>query len=94
MYFCKVQNNLSERDIKEYVIKRKISGSTRSENGRRCRDTFVSLKKPARNKGSPFGNSFATGLANETSCLTYHTCSHVRYKYGVIEKSRKLHLNS
>ncbi len=40
-----LHNNLSERDIREYVIKRKISGSTRSENGRRARDTFASLKK-------------------------------------------------
>ncbi|MFI3197878.1 MAG: hypothetical protein QX196_06095, partial [Methylococcaceae bacterium] len=28
-----------------YVKKRKISGSTRSEAGRKCRDTFASLKK-------------------------------------------------
>lgn len=40
-----LHNNLSEQDIREYVIKRKISGSTRSETGRRCRDTFASLKK-------------------------------------------------
>ena len=40
-----LHNNLSERDIRAYVIKRKISGSTRSENGRRCRDTFTSLIK-------------------------------------------------
>ena len=40
-----LHNNLSERDIREYVIKRKISGSTRSEDGRRARDTFASLKK-------------------------------------------------
>jgi hypothetical protein len=40
-----LHNNLSERDIREYVIKRKLSGSTRSEQGRRCRDTFASLKK-------------------------------------------------
>jgi len=40
-----LHNNLSERDIREYVIKRKISGSTRSKNGRRCRDTFLSLIK-------------------------------------------------
>ena len=40
-----LHNNLSERDIREYVIKRKISGSTRSAAGRRCRDTFASLKK-------------------------------------------------
>ena len=40
-----LHNNLSERDIRDYVKKRKISGSTRSENGRKARDTFASLKK-------------------------------------------------
>jgi hypothetical protein len=43
-----LHNNTSERDIREYVKKRKISGSTRSEFGRRCRDTFSSLKKTCR----------------------------------------------
>lgn len=43
-----LHNNLSERDIREYVKKRKISGSTRSASGRRCRDTFASLKKTCR----------------------------------------------
>lgn len=42
-----LHNNLSERDIREYVKRRKISGSTRSDEGRRCRDTFASLKKTA-----------------------------------------------
>ncbi len=46
-----LHNNLSERDIREYVIKRKISGSTRSENGRRCRDTFTSLFKTCKKTG-------------------------------------------
>jgi len=46
-----LHNNLSERDIREYVIKRKISGSTRSENGRRCRDTFTSLIKTCKKQG-------------------------------------------
>ncbi len=40
-----LHNNLSERDIRDYVKKRKISGSTRSDNGRKARDTFASLKK-------------------------------------------------
>ncbi len=43
-----LHNNLSERDIREYVKKRKISGSTRSDSGKRCRDTFISLKKTCR----------------------------------------------
>ena len=47
-------NNLSERDIREYVIKRKISGSTRSEAGRKSRDTFASLKKTCKKQGISF----------------------------------------
>ena len=43
-----LHNNLSEGDVREYVKKRKISGSTRSEDGRRCRDTFASVKKTCR----------------------------------------------
>jgi len=43
-----LHNNMSERDIREYVKKRKISGSTRSDLGRCCRDTFTSLKKTCR----------------------------------------------
>jgi hypothetical protein len=49
-----LHNNLSERDIREYVTKRKISGSTRSPTGRRCRDTFASLKKTCRKLGISF----------------------------------------
>ncbi|HIJ21802.1 MAG: transposase [Gammaproteobacteria bacterium] len=45
-------NNLSERDIREYVIKRKISSGTRLENGRRCRDTFLSLIKTCRKQSN------------------------------------------
>ncbi len=43
--YLPLHNNLSERDIRDYVKKRKISGSTRSEAGREARDTFASLKK-------------------------------------------------
>jgi hypothetical protein len=43
-----LHNNASESDIREYVKKRKISGGTRSTEGRRCRDTFASLKKTCR----------------------------------------------
>jgi len=43
-----LHNNLSENDIREYVKRRKISGSSRSSPGRRCRDTFTSLKKTCR----------------------------------------------
>lgn len=49
-----LHNNTSESHIREYVTKRKISGSTRSEAGRRCRDTFASLKKTCRRLGVRF----------------------------------------
>jgi hypothetical protein len=49
-----LQNNLSEGDIREYVKRRKISGGTRSEDGRRGRDTFASLKKTCRKLGISF----------------------------------------
>ncbi|HDH06180.1 MAG TPA: hypothetical protein ENH01_10825, partial [Nitrospirae bacterium] len=40
-----LHNNASETDIREYVKRRKVSGGTRSDAGRKCRDTFTSLKK-------------------------------------------------
>jgi Transposase IS66 family len=43
-----LHNNTSEAHVRDYVKKRKISGSTRSDLGRRCRDTFASLKKTCR----------------------------------------------
>jgi hypothetical protein len=49
-----LNSNGAERDIREYVKKRKISGSTRSEEGRRSRDTFTSLKKTCRKLGISF----------------------------------------
>ena len=49
-----LHNNDSERDIREYVKRRKISGSTRSAAGRRARDTFTSLKKTCRKLKNSF----------------------------------------
>jgi Transposase IS66 family len=46
-----LHNNGRESDIREYVKRRKISGGTRSAAGRRCRDTFASLKKTCRKLG-------------------------------------------
>ena len=38
-----LHTNASETDIRDYVKVRKISGGTRSDLGRQCRDTFASL---------------------------------------------------
>jgi hypothetical protein len=43
-----LHTNGSETDIRDYVKKRKVSGGTRSDEGRQCRDTFASLKKTCR----------------------------------------------
>jgi hypothetical protein len=49
-----LHTNGSERDIREPVIRKKISGGTRSDLGRQCRDTFLSLKKTCRKLGLSF----------------------------------------
>lgn len=40
-----LHNNMSENDLREYVVRRKISGGTRSDLGKRSRDVFCSLLK-------------------------------------------------
>jgi hypothetical protein len=62
-----LHNNLSESDIREYVKKRKISGSTRSEMGRRARDTFTSLKKTCRKLSLSFWDYLLDRLANKNN---------------------------
>jgi transposase IS66 family protein len=49
-----LHNNAMESDIREFVKRRKISGGTRNEAGRQCRDTFASLKKTCRKLGLCF----------------------------------------
>jgi hypothetical protein len=49
-----LHTNGSEGDIRDHVKKQKISGGTRSESGRQCRDTFSSLKKTCRKLGISF----------------------------------------
>jgi hypothetical protein len=49
-----LHTNDSERDVRDYVKKRKVSGGTRSDLGRQCRDTFISLKKTCRKLGVSF----------------------------------------
>jgi hypothetical protein len=65
-----LHNNGSESDIREYVKKRTISGSTRSDLGRRCRDTFASLKKTCRKLGVGFW-SFLTDRVSGTNTIPW-----------------------
>ena len=59
-----LHTNDSERDIRDHVKKQKISGGTRSDLGRQCRDTFSSLKKTCRK----LGISFWDYLTDRISC--------------------------
>jgi hypothetical protein len=49
-----LHTNGSENDIRCQVIRRKISGTTRSDDGRDCRDAFLSLAKTCRKLGISF----------------------------------------
>jgi hypothetical protein len=49
-----LHNNESENAIRVYVTKRKVQGGTRSDDGRRCRDTFISILKTCRKLGLSF----------------------------------------
>lgn len=60
-----LHNNLSEGDIREYVKRRKLSGGTRSDDGRRARDTFASLKKTCRKLGVSFWNYLNDRICGE-----------------------------
>ena len=60
-----LHNNLSERDIREYVKRRKISGSTRSDIGKKCRDTFTSLKKTCRKLKISFWDYLNDRISNK-----------------------------
>jgi len=58
-----LHTNSSENDIRAQVIRRKISGGTRSEAGRDCRDGFLSLIKTCQKLGLSFWNYLGERLA-------------------------------
>lgn len=49
-----LHTNGSERDIRLHVTKRKVSGGTRSADGRDCRDAFLGLMRTAAKLGIAF----------------------------------------
>ena len=58
-----LHTNGSERDIRCHVIKRKISGGTRSDNGRDCRDAFLGLMHSCTKLGIAFWDYLGDRLA-------------------------------
>jgi len=65
---------LSENDIREYVKRRKISGSTRTDQGRKARDTFASLKKTCRKLGISFWEYLQDRLCGENQIPSLGDC--------------------
>src|SRR5262249_17743245 len=58
-----LHTNGSENDIRCQVTKRKISGGTRSDLGRDCRDAFLGLATTCAKLGIAFWNYLASRLA-------------------------------
>jgi hypothetical protein len=58
-----LHTNGTESDIRCQVIRRKISGGTRSDAGRDCRDAFLSLAKTAAKLGFTFWDYLGARLA-------------------------------
>jgi hypothetical protein len=62
-----LHNNEAESDIREFVIRAKISGGTRSELGRKARDTMVGLKKTCRKLGVCFWDYLLSRVRGDPS---------------------------
>ena len=60
-----IHTNGSENDLREQVKRRKVSGGTRSALGRKCRDTFSSLKKTCRKLSLSFWDFLLDRLNQE-----------------------------
>ena len=58
-----LHTNSSENDIRCQVTKRKISGGTRSDAGRDCRDAFLGLNKTCAKLGIAFWDYLGARLA-------------------------------
>ena len=68
-----LHTNGSENDIRCQVTRRKVSGTTRSEDSRDCRDTFLGLGKTCRKLGVSFwdylGSRLGAAVAHATPPL-------------------------
>jgi hypothetical protein len=66
-----LHTNTVERDFRDWATKRKISAGTRGELGKRCRDTFMSLKATCKKLGIRFWAYLQDRLlgAGEIPCL-------------------------
>src|SRR3954454_2698105 len=66
-----LNTNSSEQDVRDPVTLRKISGGTRGEDGRRCRDTFLSLKKTCQKNAISFWDYLGDRLGIATKTIRH-----------------------
>jgi transposase IS66 family protein len=64
-----LHTNGSENDIRCQVIRRKISGGTRSNQGRSCRDAFLGLRKTCQKLRISFWDYLGARLATDDAPL-------------------------
>ena len=60
-----LHNNTSEQNLRDIVIKRKISGGTRSDDGRRCRDIANSIMQTCFKLGISFWQFLGDRISNK-----------------------------
>ena len=68
-----LHTNGSERDIRLHVTKRKVSGGTRSADGRDCRDAFLGLMRTTAKLGVAFWDYLGDRLCIQAS-RSFHIC--------------------
>jgi hypothetical protein len=64
---CSPHQRSSERDLRGFVIKRKISGGTVSRDGRQARDSMLGLMKTCQKLGLSFWHYLGDRLGIGTS---------------------------
>src|SRR5215470_13605746 len=75
-----LHTNGSENDIRCQVTKRKVSGGTRSDTGRDCRDAFLSLNKTCAKLGIAFWDYLGARLAVPNQPEVLHLPTIVRHR--------------
>ena len=79
-----LHNNSTERQIREFAKRRKISGSTRSDKGRKSRDVFTSLKKSCKKLGVNFWDYLIDRIKGESNIPSLVDILHQKTQAAII----------
>ena len=73
-----LHTNGSENDIRSHVTRRKVSGGTRSDQGRDCRDAFLGLMKTCAKQGIAFWDFLGCRLGVPGAPIVAHLPALIR----------------